>query len=115
MTFALALRNLLVNAVHHSPHAVTVTVAVRPGQKNHRVAVRDDGPGIPRRLQEKVFELFYSGKKESRPSGGGIGLHLVKRNVESLGGSIELESETGVGSTFTMVLPAAPAAPGGPP
>jgi len=109
MSFALALRNLLVNAVHHSPDPVTVTVTVRRGSENHRVAVRDDGPGIPRRLQEKVFDLFFSARRGSRSAGGGIGLHLVKRIVENTGGRMQLESDPGAGSTFTMVLPAAPA------
>jgi signal transduction histidine kinase len=116
MAFDLALRNLLVNAVHHSPDPVKVQVQVTRDARWNRVSVRDDGPGIPKRLQDKVFELFYSGKRESRPSGGGVGLHLVKRNTENLGGRLELDSEPGRGSTFTMILPAAQPAPhpGGP-
>lgn len=106
LTFALALRNLVVNAVRHSQGPVRVEVRVEPGQKSHRVLVRDNGPGIPRRLHDKVFECFYSGVREGKSAGAGIGLHLVRRNVENLGGRIELESETGAGCTFTMVLPA---------
>jgi len=88
MTFALALRNLLVNAVTHSDHPVRVVVKVQAGRGHHRVIVGDNGPGIPRRLQNKVFECFYSGSREGRSGGAGIGLHLVQRNVESLGGRI---------------------------
>jgi len=111
MAFDLALRNLLVNAVHHSPDPVQVDVIVTSGERWNRVSVRDDGPGIPRRLQDKIFELFFSGKRESRSSGGGVGLHLVRRNTENLGGRIELDSDPGRGSTFTMILPAAQPAP----
>lgn len=108
-TFALALRNLLVNAVTHSPHAVRVVVKVQAGRTHHRVIVSDNGPGIPRRLQNKVFECFFSGRREGRSGGAGIGLHLVQRNVASLGGRVELISDEGRGSTFTMTLPAATA------
>jgi len=102
----LALRNLIVNAVRHSPEPVQVAVTVRPGGKWHRVKVADNGPGIPRRLHEKVFECFYSGDKDSRHPGAGVGLHLVRRNIETMGGRTELESEEGAGSIFTLVLPA---------
>ena len=106
LTFDLALRNLLVNAVRHSPEPVRVTITVHPGGKWHRVKVADNGPGIPRRLHEKVFECFYSGDKDSRHPGAGIGLHLVRRNIETMGGRTELESGENAGSTFTLVLPA---------
>jgi signal transduction histidine kinase len=106
LTFHLALRNLVVNAVRHSPTCVQVTVTVQPGGKWHRVKVADNGPGIPRRLHEKVFECFLSGGKDSRHPGAGVGLHLVRRNIETMGGRTELVSEEGSGSTFTLVLPA---------
>ncbi|MEN8005773.1 MAG: HAMP domain-containing sensor histidine kinase [Candidatus Krumholzibacteriota bacterium] len=106
LTFHLALRNLVVNAVNHSPDPVCVTVTVRPGDQWHRVAVADNGPGIPRRLHEKIFECFFSGRRDSRKPGTGVGLHLVRRNIETMGGRVTLESEEGAGSTFTLVVPA---------
>lgn len=106
---SLALRNLLVNAVKHSPVPVTVTVSVNPGSRTHRLEVADDGPGIPKRLQEKVFECFYSTTSTQRHGGTGLGLYLVKRNIESIGGKVTLRSEEGQGCTFTLELPAAPA------
>jgi two-component system phosphate regulon sensor histidine kinase PhoR len=109
LPFHLALRNLVVNAINHSSRAVNVSVTVKPGQKWHRVRVTDDGPGIPRRLHEKVFECFFTGSKGSRMAGAGIGLHLVRRNIEAMGGRVELESEEGAGCTFTLVVPALPA------
>lgn len=96
----------MVNAVKHSPDTVKVLVAVRPDNKWHRVRITDNGPGIPRRLQEKVFECFYSRSQQDSKPGAGVGLHLVRRNIETMGGRTELESEEGAGCTFSLVLPA---------
>ncbi|MBK8166630.1 MAG: HAMP domain-containing histidine kinase [bacterium] len=106
---ALALRNLLVNAVRHSPAPVHVTVTIESGRRHHRVVVADNGPGIPRKLQERVFECFYSTTGNQRHGGTGLGLYLVRRNIESVGGKVTLQSEEGRGCTFTLTLPAAPA------
>lgn len=107
-TFGLALRNLVINAMRHCPSPVHITVRIAPGRDWHRVTVQDDGPGIPRRLHDKIFECFFSDCKHG--TGGGLGLYLVRRNVDILGGSVELDSEEGRGSAFTMVLPAMTAA-----
>ena len=107
--FALALRNLLVNAVKHSPGPVAVTVRIERGRRQHSVVVADNGPGIPRRLQTKVFECFYSTTGNKRQGCTGLGLYLVRRNIESIGGKVTLQSEEGQGCTFTLALPAAPA------
>jgi len=106
LAFHLALRNLVVNAINHSVDPVQVKVSVKPGDRWHWIKVADDGPGIPRRLHERVFECFYSGNKDSRRPGAGVGLHLVRRNLEMMGGRVELESEEGNGSTFTLIVPA---------
>lgn len=107
--FALALRNLLVNAVKHSRSPVTVVVRVEPGDRHHRVIVADNGPGIPKKLQQKVFDCFFSTTGHQRQGGTGLGLYLVRRNIESIGGKVDLQSEEGQGCTFTLTLPAAPA------
>jgi signal transduction histidine kinase len=67
------------------------------------LVVEDDGPGIPQELQEKVFEPFFT----TRPRGAGLGLAVVKRNVEHMGGRISLESPArdGRGTRFLMHLP----------
>lgn len=107
VAFVLALRNLLVNAVKHSDEGVSVLVTLTRHKGWHHLAVRDNGPGIPRRLQRRVFECFYTCNPGKVPSGGaGLGLYLVKRNLRAMGGRIELASEEGKGSTFTMILPA---------
>jgi signal transduction histidine kinase len=105
--FTLALRNLLVNAVNHSDEGTSILVTLARHGKWHHLTVKDNGPGIPRRLHRRVFDCFYSGSRNGRPAGGaGLGLYLVKRNVQAMGGRVQLESEEGKGSTFTLVLPA---------
>lgn len=105
--FALALRNLIVNAVNHAEEGVSILISLQRAGQWHRLTVKDNGPGIPRRLHGKVFECFYSGSRAGRPAGGaGLGLYLVRRNVQAMGGRVELESEEGKGSAFTLVLPA---------
>lgn len=104
--FGLALRNLLVNAVNHAEGGVSILVTLTGDRSWHRLTVKDNGPGIARRLHGKVFDCFYSGSREGKPAGGaGLGLYLVRRNVQAMGGRVELESEEGKGSAFTIILP----------
>jgi len=108
LTFALALRNLIVNAIKHCPAPVTITLSLARIGSYHQLLVQDDGPGIPRKLQDKVFECFFSeGRFGGSGDGAGLGLYLVKRNVKSLGGEITLTSEENQGSLFTLSLPMA--------
>ncbi len=97
-----AVQNLVHNAVRHSPAPARVEVTLRRQGDRLRLAVGDRGPGIPRRQREAVFHGFQSRDR----AGGGLGLYLVRRNTERLGGQVELQSRPGEGSTFTLVLPA---------
>jgi signal transduction histidine kinase len=101
-----ALQNLIVNAInYHNPAAdmpwVRVGAELRGEQV--RITVADNGIGIPERMRRKVFEMFFRGNTQSK--GSGLGLYIVKSAMEKLGGSCELESEEGKGSSFTLVLP----------
>jgi signal transduction histidine kinase len=71
------------------------------------ISVTDSGEGIPTRDIERVFERFYRvDSARSRATGGtGLGLSIVKHVAESHGGTVAVESELGVGSTFTIRLP----------
>lgn len=111
--FAVAVRNLVRNAVLYSPPPARVRVKLDRGGGRIRLAVIDSGPGIPRRDRKRVFESFVrleagDGSLRPAPSGSGLGLYLARRNARLLGGDVELESEPGRGSTFTLVLPPAP-------
>lgn len=82
---------------------VTVRTSFRPSDFRIVVVVQDDGPGMPPEIRQRVFEPFFS-TKGSR--GTGLGLAVAIKSVEEHGGRMRLESEVGVGSTFTMELPA---------
>jgi two-component system sensor histidine kinase SenX3 len=84
-----------------------VSVSVRRFGTSVHIAVQDRGIGIEPEERKTVFQKFVRGAKAKRAGIGGVGLglSLVARIVEAHGGSVELESEPGHGSTFTLVLP----------
>ena len=106
---SLLLGNLLDNAIRYTGSGGSVEVAL--GEEDGRVAltVRDTGIGIPSRDIPRIFERFYRvDRARSRETGGtGLGLSIVRHVVENHGGSIEVESELGRGTTFRVLLPAA--------
>ena len=69
------------------------------------MAVADTGIGIPRDAQSRVFERFYRVDKSHSSGGTGLGLSIVKHGAAYLGARVELESEPGRGSTFTLTFP----------
>jgi len=106
---ALAVDNLIDNAVKHSPKGETVTVEIKnvAGGNIISLSVADHGPGIPAAEHEKIFERFYRLGSELRreTQGVGIGLSVVKHIVEAHHGRVVVESEIGKGSRFTIELP----------
>lgn len=107
-----AVRNLLDNALHYSAPATRVSVGVSRRDGLVRIAVVDQGVGIPEDKRERVFERFYRvDPARSRETGGtGLGLSIVKHIAADHGGAVELWSAPGRGSTFTLVLPEAESA-----
>jgi len=99
--------NLIANAINYSPDGANIMVKARMAEKSIQVQVSDNGFGIPQRHREKIFERFFRVKDANTRyiTGTGLGLPIVKGLVDSLNGSIELESEEGKGSTFTVTLP----------
>lgn len=99
--------NLMSNAVKYSPEGGAIEIAVRDGGKNAILSVKDNGIGIPEAERELIFERFYrTDKSRNRKTGGvGIGLTIVSAIVKAHGGTIQVQSEEGVGSTFTVFLP----------
>lgn len=105
------LRNLLTNALRYSPPGGTITVEVKKQGREVVVHVKDQGPGVPAELREKVFERFFRGDP-SRPAGegSGLGLAIVKQLVELQGGRVGMGENPGGGADFWFILPAAEAA-----
>jgi signal transduction histidine kinase len=102
-----ALWNLLENAVKYSEAGSEIRVFARRHGDTILLGVGDRGAGIPLNEQKKIFQKFVRGADAKRAGvrGVGIGLALVKRIVEAHGGTVQVESEPGRGSTFTLVLP----------
>jgi signal transduction histidine kinase len=101
------LTNLVGNAIRHTPEGGQVSIDAQRLDGSVRVSVSDTGEGIPADDLARVFERFYRGEKSrSRSRGGaGLGLAIAKGIVEAHGGSIEVASQAGAGSTFTFTLP----------
>jgi signal transduction histidine kinase len=101
-----ALLNLLDNAIKHSPEGGHIRVVVREQAGSPVVDVIDNGPGIAAEHRDAIFQRFYRiDPARSRDAGGaGLGLCIARWAVELHGGSIELESDEGKGSTFRIVL-----------
>jgi signal transduction histidine kinase len=107
VAIARALVNLIDNAVKHSTAPATVTVGVAGDPGEVRIWVRDEGPGIPRSEQRRIFDRFHrvADGLVHDVKGTGLGLSIVDHIVKAHGGSVDVESELGRGSTFTLRLP----------
>jgi two-component system OmpR family sensor kinase len=101
------LANLLANTRAHTPPGTTVTTSVRRVGDWVRIAVHDNGPGVPRDLQPNVFERFARGDNARNRAGGstGLGLSIVAAVARAHGGRVELDSRPG-DTTFAVLLPA---------
>jgi signal transduction histidine kinase len=103
-----ALLNLLNNAIKYSPTEKYIKLAVLADGKRLLISVTDRGIGVAKSDQKKIFEKFYRAENTlvHETKGSGLGLALVQHIMEAHGGSVELESTPGKGSTFTLVIPA---------
>lgn len=97
------LDNLLTNAIRYTPNGGEVVMEAEERKKFVQFTVRDNGPGIAAERLGKIFDRFSS----FSDGGTGLGLALVRRLVESLGGQIAVESRLGHGATFRFTLPVA--------
>jgi signal transduction histidine kinase len=104
-----ALFNLISNALKFTPSGGTVTLAARRTADRVALIVADTGVGVPREDQARIFEKFERGSPNARQSGPGLGLSLVKSFIELHGGTVEMDSRPGSGTTVTCYLNLAPA------
>ena len=101
------LSNLIDNAVKYTQEAGKIAVRWRADDGLAMIEVEDNGPGIPPEHQPRIFERFYRvDRARSRDVGGtGLGLSIVKHLVQEFGGGIEIRSQAGQGTTFSVRLP----------
>jgi signal transduction histidine kinase len=102
-----ALWNLVANAIKFTPSGGKVTVTTTTRKRKIAIAVKDTGVGISRAELPRLFSEFQRLNGTAHIEGSGLGLFIVKTIVESHGGHVDVESELGTGSTFTILLPAA--------
>jgi signal transduction histidine kinase/DNA-binding NarL/FixJ family response regulator len=95
--------NIINNAVYVMPSGGALTVRTKAGTRGVRVDIEDTGPGIAPEHRDRIFDPFFTTKPEV--SGTGLGLSVSLGIVQSHGGTIEVESELGKGTTFTVALP----------
>ena len=102
------LNNLISNAVKfqriHQESYPEVVISYKWANDTHIIRVKDNGHGIPQKLQGKIFDMFFRANTTS--DGSGLGLYILKETVHKLGGEIRVTSEEGAGSEFTVFLPA---------
>ena len=101
-----AIQNLIVNSIKYSNGGKFIKVAARNGGGTIKITVEDHGIGINKKDLKHIFEPFYRAKYvvDEQIHGNGLGLSLVKQIIEAHGGKINVESEIGKGSKFTITL-----------
>ena len=97
--------NLLSNAIKFTPTGGSIGIYLRKEDNSAIVQIRDSGIGMSKDVQAHIFEKFYQGDASHYPEGNGLGLPMVKRIIDLSDGTIQVESEEGKGSTFTIALP----------
>ncbi|MCC6874695.1 MAG: HAMP domain-containing protein [Sandaracinaceae bacterium] len=98
-----ALLNLVENALRFSPEGAPVTIRVAASPSEVSIAVIDRGPGVPKELERKIFDRFFT--TDADRNGTGLGLAIVQSVARAHGGAVELASQPGRGACFTLRLP----------
>jgi len=97
--------NLLTNAIKFSEEGKQINVNSSVDSKGLQISVKDQGIGIPEEDKEHLFSSFFRGKNVLNIQGTGLGLHIIKRYLTILNGTIQLESKLNEGTTFTIFIP----------
>lgn len=96
--------NLISNAIKFTESKGTVKVSLNKINEKYIIKISDTGCGMDKETGAHIFDKFYQGDTSHSKEGNGLGLALVKRVIDTLGGIIEVESELGVGTTFTVTI-----------
>jgi len=104
-TLALALSNLLQNAIKYSPEDSTIKILFTNGTDYYELAVIDEGIGIPAHQQKYIFDRYFRAENALLNQGTGIGLNISKQHLENLGATLSFKSKENKGSTFTIRIP----------
>ena len=97
--------NLISNAIKFSPEHSEVLININSGPKELLIEVTDRGIGISEEEQVHLFERFFRAQNASNIQGTGLGLNIVSKYAEMLGGTISFKSKLNFGSTFTLTIP----------
>ncbi|TVZ14757.1 PAS domain-containing sensor histidine kinase [Maribacter sp. MAR_2009_72] len=104
-TLALALSNLLQNAIKYSPEETTIKIIFTIKDDYFTIQVADEGIGIPKEQQKYIFDRYFRAENALLNQGTGIGLNISKQHLENLGSTLSFVSQENVGSTFTIQIP----------
>lgn len=99
------LRNLLSNAVKYSPEGSHISLELGYTGEDVYLKIADQGIGIPDSDQARLFDSFHRASNVGTISGTGLGMYIVKQAVEQHGGTVKVESQEGIGTTFVVMLP----------
>lgn len=100
------LQNLIDNGIKYrklESHDCRIDIRITTGDNYAKIVITDNGIGIDKSFQKHIFKLFNRGTQQS--TGTGVGLYLVRTGIMKTGGNISFESESGVGTTFTVIIP----------
>lgn len=102
----IVLNNIVSNAIrYHDKHKENCSIVIEEKRMNKEILiqVKDNGVGIPDAYKDKIFNMFYKANENS--SGSGLGLYIAQESIHKLGGHIAMQSQHGIGSTFSITLP----------
>jgi two-component system sensor histidine kinase ChvG len=105
----MVLQNILENAISFSPRGSTLTVSLKKARDTVELRVEDEGPGIASERIDYIFERYFSARPHQQDGAqqphSGLGLWIVRRNVEALGGEVSATNRAGGGLAISVVLP----------